>query len=99
MWPGLDFNTPEGTFFAPGTRDAFVEPLIRLAVGHDANDVPIGTQPSYAQVHGELATYLSAGGERPDNLIDRLLAGNSNTRAIAKGVCASVLGSAATLVQ
>lgn len=99
MWPGLNFDTPEGTFFAPGTRNAFVEPLIRRAVGHDADDVQIATQPSYVEVHNELAAYLSGGGERPDNLIDRLLAGNSNTRAIAKGVCASVLGSAATLVQ
>ena len=50
-------------------------------------------------MHDELAAYLSGGGDRPDNLIDRLLAGSSDTRAISKGVCAAVLGSAATLVQ
>ena len=99
MWPGLNFDTAEDTFFAAGTRDAFVEPLIERAVGHSPGSTAIATQPSYTLVHSELAAYLSGGGDRPDNLIDRLLAGQSNTRAIAKGVCASVLGSAATLVQ
>jgi hypothetical protein len=104
MWPGLDFNTAKGTFFDnqgvyPTNRDAFVEPLIKAAVGHDSDDAQIGTQPGYLTVHSELAAYLSGGGDRPDNLIDRLVAGESNTRAIAKGVCASVLGSATTLVQ
>ena len=101
MWPGLNFDTPASTFFAPGTRDAFVEPLIARAVGHSSTSPAIATQPSYALVHAELASFASGGGARPDNLIDRLLnAPNpSNTRAIAKGVCASVLGSATTLVK
>jgi hypothetical protein len=39
-------------------------------------------------------------GDRPENLIDRLLeTPGASTSSIAKGVCASVLGSAATLVQ
>jgi len=49
-------------------------------------------------VYEELASFQAAAG-RPDNLIDRLLAGSSDTRSIAKGVCAAILGSAATLVQ
>ena len=36
---------------------------------------------------------------RPDNLIDRLIAGNNDTRAIGKGVCAAMLGSAITMIQ
>ncbi|HSG98387.1 MAG TPA: LamG domain-containing protein [Woeseiaceae bacterium] len=104
MWTGLDFDTPAGTFFAAGTRDAFVEPLIQRVVGHSSTSLAISSQPSYALVHAELASFISGGAARPDNLIDRLLAGSppnppSDTRSIAKGVCASVLGSAATLIQ
>jgi hypothetical protein len=98
IWPGLDFNTAKGTFFSAGNRDAFVEPLIQRAVGHSSSSTPIQSQPSYVDVHGEVASFPAAG-NRPENLIDRLLTGTSNTRAISKGVCASVLGSAATLVQ
>jgi hypothetical protein len=50
-------------------------------------------------IYEELADYVPGAGNRPDDLIDRLLAGTSDTRAIAKGVCAAVLGSATTLVQ
>ena len=106
IWGGLDFNTAKGTFFDdqgvyPTNRDRFVEPLILRAVGHSSTSAEIGSQPSYGTVHLELASYNSDGGLRPDNLIDRLLdpQSTSNTRAIAKGVCAAVLGSAATLVQ
>jgi hypothetical protein len=60
-------------------------------------------------VYTELASFQAAG-TRPDNLIDRLLnpppdpdtglpVVPSNTRSIAKGVCAATLGSAVTLVQ
>ena len=59
----------------------------------------LGSQPARADVYEELASYLSGGGDRPDNLVDRLRAGGSDTRAIAKGVCAAMLGSAVTLVQ
>ena len=101
MWPGFNFDAPAATAFSVGNRDNFVMPLIERAVGHSPNTAAIATQPSYAVVHAELATFISGGGARPDNLIDRLLnvPVPSDTRAIAKGVCASVLGSAATLVQ
>jgi hypothetical protein len=100
MWAGLNFDTAASTFFATGTRDAFVEPLIERVVGHSSTSLAISSQPSYAIVHDELAAFLSGGGARPDNLVDRLLApGTSDTRAIAKGVCAAVLGSATTLIQ
>ena len=99
LWPTFNFDAAPGVAFSAGNRDAFVEPLVERAVGHSSSSTPIGSQPSYADVHSELASYASGGGARPDNLIDRLLAGTSDTRAISKGVCASVLGSAATLVQ
>ena len=104
IWSGFNFDAARGTAFASGAaRDSFVEPLIRRAVGHSPlTAAPIGTQPSYVDVHGEVASFPAAG-NRPENLIDRLLASTtppiSDTRAIAKGVCASVLGSAVTLVQ
>ena len=36
---------------------------------------------------------------KPDDIVDRLIAGGSDTRSIAKGVCAATLGSGVTLVQ
>ena len=100
MWPGFDFSAAPGTAFAAGAaRDSFVEPLVLRAVGHSSTSTPIESQPSYAIVHEEVASFAGAG-NRPQNLNDRLLqTQGSNTRSIAKGVCASVLGSAATLVQ
>jgi hypothetical protein len=67
-------------------------------VGQTSAGTALASQPTYAAVYDEVAAF-STDGTRPNNLIDRLLAGSSETRAIAKGVCASVLGSAATLVQ
>ena len=104
LWPTFNFDAAAGTAFSVGNRDSFVEPLIERAVGHSSTSTPLASQPTYAVVHAEMASFASGGGMRPDNLIDRLLAGTppappSSTRAIAKGVCASVLGSAATLVQ
>ena len=103
IWPGFNFGAAPGTAFGIGNRDAFVEPLIARAVGHSSSSVQLASQPDYAVVHSEVASYDSGGiGLRPDNLIDRLLVGKtlpSDTVAIAKGVCASVIGSAVTLVQ
>ena len=101
LWPGFNFSAAPGTAFSAGNRATFIEPLVMRAVGHSSTSAQIGSQPSYATVYDELGLYSSGGGLRPDNLIDRLLAppGTSDTRAIAKGVCATVLGSAATLVQ
>ena len=93
MFPGFNFNAPENTAFAPGTRDLFVNPLIDGIMG-----TSLASQPDRAEVYAELASFQAAGG-RPDNLVDRLLAGTGDTRAIAKGTCAAMLGNAATLIQ
>jgi len=101
IWSGFDFTAAPGVSFGAANRENFIRPLVTRAVGHSRISAQIASQPSYIAVYDELAEYSSGGGNRPDNLIDRLLAppGTSNTRAIAKGVCATVLGSAATLVQ
>jgi hypothetical protein len=98
IWPAFNFNQAASTAFSVANRNNFVDPLIARAVGNTAAGPQIASQPSYALVHDELASFQAAG-NRPDNLIDRLLGGPSDTRAIAKGVCAATLGSAATLVQ
>jgi hypothetical protein len=93
-FPGFQFGAAPGTAFAFGVeRDKFVNPLIRDIMG-----TGLLSQPDLADVYGELAEFQAAG-DRPDNLIDRLLAGGSNTRAISKGVCAAMLASATTLIQ
>ncbi|MDH3409481.1 MAG: LamG domain-containing protein, partial [Gammaproteobacteria bacterium] len=93
MFPGFNFDAAPGTAFSAGNRDLFVTPMIDFVMG-----TGLASQPAYADVHAELATFLAAGG-RPDNLVDRLIAGGSDTRAISKGVCAAMLGNAVTLVQ
>ncbi|MEO1201844.1 MAG: LamG domain-containing protein [Pseudomonadota bacterium] len=99
-FPGLNFDGNAATELALGApRDRLVRPLIQNIVGNlEADPTKIGSQPSYTLVREELATF-SASGSRPDNLINRLIAGGSSTRAISKGVCAATLGSAVTLVQ
>jgi hypothetical protein len=91
---GFQFDAAPGTAFAVGLeRDKFVNPLIDDIMG-----TGLLSQPALADVYAELASFQAAG-DRPDNLIDRLLAGGSDTRAISKGVCAAMLGSATTLIQ
>jgi hypothetical protein len=99
IWPGFSFGATPDTAFAVGARDAFVEPLVLRAVGHSSSSAQLDSQPSYALVHEEVASF-GGGGDRPENLIDRLLeTPGASTSSIAKGVCASVIGSAVTLVQ
>ena len=90
LFPGFNWNN--GSEFSTN-RDAFVNPLIDRIMGTN-----IGTQPLRANVYEELASFQAAG-NRPDNLVDRLIAGGSDTRSIGKGVCAAMLGNAVTLVQ
>jgi hypothetical protein len=95
---GFNFNAPAGTAFSSGNRNNFVDPLIQNIVGNPPVGPQLASQPTYATVYSELASFSAAGG-RPNNLVDRLLAGGSSTKAIAKGVCAATLGSGVTLVQ
>ena len=97
-FPNFNFGDPKNTAFSAANRSNFVDPLIKNIVGHIASDPQIGTQPTYTEVYSELASF-GGSGNRPENLIDRLVAGTSDTIAISKGVCAAALGSAVTLVQ
>ena len=100
VWTSFSFDQPRLTAFSAANRSNFVDPLIARAVGQTSGGAVLASQPTYLTVYDEVASFLDDG-NRPDNLIDRLLAptSTSDTRAIAKGVCASVIGSAATLVQ
>ena len=100
MFPGFNFDAAPAAAFdptpipgSPSNRDLFVVPLINYVMG-----TGLASQPGYADVYSELAGFSAAGG-RPDNLVQRLVDGGSSTRAISKGVCAAMLGNAATLVQ
>jgi len=90
MFPGFVWTNANefGT-----NRDAFVNPLIDRIMGTNLGDQPVRTD-----VYAELASFQASGG-RPNNLVDRLIAGGSDTRSIGKGVCAAMLGNAVTLVQ
>jgi hypothetical protein len=93
-FPGFNFGAAASTAFAVGNRGLFVNPLLDSIMG-----TGLDSQPDVAAAYGELASFSAVPNGRPDNLIDRLLAGPSDTRAISKGVCAAMLGSAVTLVQ
>ena len=90
LFTGFDWDDPNEF---SSNRDAFVNRLIDRIMGTN-----IGTQPLRSDVYDELA-FLPASGNRPANLVDRLIAGGSDTRSIGKGVCAAMLGNAVTLVQ
>jgi hypothetical protein len=92
---GFDFSQAPASAYAGNARNQVIDPLIDGIMG-----IGVLTQPDFVVVRDELG-YFGTDGVRPDNLVDRLLvsADNPNSAAIAKGVCASVLGSAVTLVQ
>ncbi len=93
-FPGFDFSAGPAVAFGGANRDIVIDALVANAIG-----TGLGTQPDYATLRDELG-YAVSNGSRPDNLIDRLINGGSaDTAGIAKGVCAAVVGSAATLVQ
>lgn len=92
-FPGFQFDVAPATAFA--NRDLLVRPLVDKIMG-----VAILSQPDAVDVEDELAyNNFDPISRRPKNLIDRLIAGGANTRSIAKGTCAAVLGSAAMLIQ
>jgi len=90
-FPGFDFNAAPAAAFA--NRDAFITPLVDNVMGF-----AVQTQPQFSVVRDELG-FAAVSGTHPGDLIDRLIAGGTGTRAIAKGTCAALLGSAVTLVQ
>ncbi len=92
-FPGFDFDATPAVAY--GNRAAFITPLVDTIMG-----TGLLTQPDAVDVENEIGyNAFDAGTQRPQNLIDRLIAGGTDTRSIAKGACAAVLGSAAMLVQ
>ena len=90
-FPGFNFGAAPATAFA--NRDALINPLIDNMMG-----IAIQTQPDFVTIRDELG-YAPVSGAYPGDLIDRLIAGGTDTRSIAKGTCAALVGSAVTLVQ
>jgi hypothetical protein len=103
-FPGFDFNSaPAGAF---GNENALFDPLLNRALGL----VQLGHQPDKAAARTELSRMVHGYPDDPGlsgvvrtGLINNLPPGQANdaqrTRSIAKAVCASVVGSAAMLVQ
>ncbi len=92
-FPGFDFDALPAAAYA--NRAALITPLVNNIMG-----IGIATQPAAADVENEIGyNVFDPLTLRPDNLIDRLIAGGTDTRSIAKGACAAVLGSGVMLVQ
>jgi mono/diheme cytochrome c family protein len=100
LFPAFPFTSSVGIAFpGPGpTEDALIDPLLDRILG--ATAAPIATQPDRVVVKDELGELIH--GIPLDPTRPGLAAGGGDetrTRAIAKSVCAAVLGSAAMLVQ
>jgi hypothetical protein len=88
-FPGFDFNAVPATAYSIAGRDALLNPLLVNTLQNSGT--PVSSQPGELEVRGEL-----------DTLINQLASTGSDatrTRTIAKAACASVLGSAAILLQ
>ena len=112
MFPGFRFDDPNTTAFAVGTRDAFVNPLIDNIMGTGLGTQPARAEV-YAEL-ASFTTDGSRPDNLIDRLLNpplfdadgnRILDADGNplmpsdTRGIAKGVCAAMLGNATTLIQ
>jgi hypothetical protein len=97
-FPGFNFAAAPATAFGGANRDLLIDPLIDRVM-----NIGVMTQPDFVDVKDELGYAAPVALGRPDNLIDRLLNSPTvpapDTRAISKAVCASVVGSAVTLVK
>jgi hypothetical protein len=104
MFPTFNFNTAPAAAFA--NENALFDPLLERMLGV----VQLAHQPNKADVRLELSRLVNGYPDDPNlsgvvrpGLLNALPPGEQNdaarTRAIAKAVCASVLGSAAMLIQ
>ena len=87
LFPAFDFTSGPGTAFAGSNRDDLLDPLMARTLQSGS----VTSQPDVTLVRSELNT-----------LIDLLAASGNDatrTRTIAKASCASLLGSAAVLIQ
>jgi hypothetical protein len=95
-FPGFNFGASPSAAFAGSNRDLIIDPLIDKIMG-----IAIQTQPDFTALRGELGYLAPNAAGHPGNLVDRLLTSpdNPNTGAIAKAVCATVVGSAVATIQ
>jgi hypothetical protein len=114
MFPDFELDDPNTVAFAPGERDDFVNPLIDWVLGTDIS-TPQDRADIYEELASYQSVDPQGRPDNLiDRLLDPPLVdedgnpildqdGNpivpSNTREIAKGVCAAALGNATTLVQ
>ena len=105
MFPSFDFNALPSAAFPADENDLF-DPLLNRVLGV----TQLGHQPDKTAARTELSRMVNGYPDDPmlsgvvrTGLLNNLPAGQSNdaqrTRAIAKAVCASVVGNAAMLVQ
>ena len=105
MFPGFDFDGAAGSG-VPRDENALFDPLLDRVLGA----TQLAHQPDKTAARTELSQLVNGYPDDPalsgvvrTGLLEHLPAGQSNdaqrTRAIAKAVCASVVGSAAMLVQ
>jgi hypothetical protein len=104
MFPTFNFDAAPATAF--GNENALFDPLLNRVLGL----TQLAHQPDKTAARTELSQLVHGYADNPSlpgvvraGLLNSLPAGQSNdaqrTRAIAKAVCASVVGSAAMLVQ
>ena len=98
MFPGFDFNAVPSAVY-PASENLLFDPLLNRVLGV----TQIATQPDKNVVRGELHNMIngySGDPTRPGLLNSAGVTNNAmRTRAIAKAVCSSIVGSAAMLVQ
>jgi mono/diheme cytochrome c family protein len=96
FWPGVNFDADVNTAFgSQAARDLVFDPLLEAIVLPDAFGVALPSQPTVAEMRGEL-----------DALTNRLTVCSNNnsceadrTETVVKAVCGAALGNAAMLVQ
>jgi hypothetical protein len=98
MFPGFDFANWTPTTAFPANEDLLFNPLLNRVLGA----TQLGDQPDRTAVHDELHNMVNGytgDPTRPGLLHTGVTNDATRTRAIAKGVCSSIVGSAAMLVQ
>jgi hypothetical protein len=98
-FPLFQFGQPVATAWpgAGAAEDAFIDPLLDRVLGTVA--APIGTAPDRAAVKAELTALVHGANGRAGLANMGTTSDAARTQAIAKGVCAAVVGNGALLVQ
>jgi hypothetical protein len=96
MFPSFDFTVVPSAAF-PGNENALFDPLIDRVIG---GSQPLTNQPTKVNLRAELHNMVNGSGDptRP-GLLNTGTNDPTRTKAIAKGVCSAVVGSATMLVQ